>query len=461
MGGGGDGGVGGGGGGGGVVSTDSSFPYKTSKKLPFKSGFLPPRSSSPSSSSSSPSSSSSSSSSRCRSRQYFVEILKAKETLRPSVVESVFSSIKAIHSVNQSLLVHVENGYLGRGFEQFCPQLPHYNVYVDNMYDARKVLAAQLKKNRGFRRYKALQEARPEFRDCKLEDLLNLPAQRIHQYKHYLQDLTETTSPEDPEFQQLSGAARAVSEVSCRIQDNARSHQNHLQLLRVQRLLKGRRTKVLAPGRWFIREGWLRRVPTKGVEATPRMFFLFSDMLVQAKRCGPPHGGKFSGQHAYPLQDCTVDKVFGHTRSQGGLLSLSFPKAKLLLMSCDQEDINDWHQSLASAVGKLQSKNTTVHQRDELCRRPLRPAPDPPQNAGPPPATDGPPGRKRNKVSTPQTGRQAGRQADRQTDRQTDRQSQNHTITQSSTHTHTDTHTHARTRAQTNRLHTEIHTHLG
>ncbi|XP_059905470.1 rho guanine nucleotide exchange factor 39 [Gadus macrocephalus] len=74
---------------------------------------------------------------------YFVEILKAKETLRPSVVESVFSSIKAIHSVNQSLLVHVENGYLGRGFEQFCPHLPHYNVYVDNMYDARKVLAVR------------------------------------------------------------------------------------------------------------------------------------------------------------------------------------------------------------------------------------------------------------------------------------------------------------------------------
>ncbi|CAL8386154.1 unnamed protein product [Boreogadus saida] len=83
--------------------------------------------------------------------------------------------------------------------------------------------------------------------------------------------------------------------------------------------------------------------------------------------------------------------------SSGGS-ALSFPKAKLLLMSCDQEDINDWHQSLASAVGKLQSKNTTVHQRDELCRRPLRPAPDPPQNAGPP-------GRKRNKPNpwTPST----------------------------------------------------------
>ncbi|CAL8323259.1 unnamed protein product [Lota lota] len=331
---------------------------------------------------------------------YFVEILKAKETLRPSIVEAVFSSIKAIHSVNQSLLVHVENGYLGRGFDQFCPQLHHYNSYVDNMYNARKILAVQLKKNRAFRRYKALQEARPEFNNYKLEDLLPLPAQRIHQYKHFLQDLTENTSPEDPEFQQLSGAARAVSEVSQHIQDNARSHQNHLQLCRVQKLLKGRRTKVLAPGRWYIREGWLRTVAPKGAESTPRMFFLFSDMLVQAKRCGPlhpTHGGKFTGQHAYPLQECTVDKVFGHTKSQGGLLSLSFPKAKLLLMSCDQEDINDWHQSLVSAVGKLQSKNTSVHKRDELCRRPLRPAPDIPQNSEPP--ADGPPGRKRNMAS--------------------------------------------------------------
>uniref|UniRef100_A0A8C5CEG5 Rho guanine nucleotide exchange factor (GEF) 39 n=1 Tax=Gadus morhua TaxID=8049 RepID=A0A8C5CEG5_GADMO len=359
---------------------------------------------------------------------YFVEILKAKETLRPSVVESVFSSIKAIHSVNQSLLVHVENGYLGRGFEQFCPQLPHYNVYVDNMYDARKVLAAQLKKNRGFRRYKALQEARPEFRDCKLEDLLNLPAQRIHQYKHYLQDLTETTSPEDPEFQQLSGAARAVSEVSCRIQDNARSHQNHLQLLRVQRLLKGRRTKVLAPGRWFIREGWLRRVPTKGVEATPRMFFLFSDMLVQAKRCGPPHGGKFSGQHAYPLQDCTVDKVFGHTRSQGGLLS------EAAVQEHDGPPTGRAVQAAAKA------------------------RPRPPAERRTPPRHRRPPREEEEQGEHPtdrQAGRQAGRQTDRQTDRQTITKSHNHTVK----HTHTHRHTHTRTHARANKQVTHRDTH--
>lgn len=46
------------------------------------------------------------------------------------------------HSVfRRSLLVHLENGYFGRGFDQFCPQLHLYNPYVDNIYNASKVLA--------------------------------------------------------------------------------------------------------------------------------------------------------------------------------------------------------------------------------------------------------------------------------------------------------------------------------
>ncbi|XP_069012505.1 rho guanine nucleotide exchange factor 39 [Embiotoca jacksoni] len=310
---------------------------------------------------------------------FFVEILKAKGTLRQDIRESIFSSIKSIHSANQSLLVHLENGYFGKGLDQFCSHLHHYNTYVDNIYNASKVLGIQLKKNKAFQRFKKIQEARPEFNSHKLEDLLQLPIQRIDQYKHFLDDLAANTSSDNPEFEQLSRAVAAVCEVSQRIQDNTRCHENHLQLCRVQKLLKGRKTKVLAAGRWYIREGWLKTVPPKGAEAKPKMFFLFSDMLLQAKRCSPLHpanGDKFAGQHAFPLQDCTLEKVFGHTRSQGGLLSLTFPKAKLLLMSSNQEDLNDWYQSLSSTIRKLQSKQTVVHHRDELCRRPLRSAAD-------------------------------------------------------------------------------------
>ncbi|XP_010791896.1 rho guanine nucleotide exchange factor 39 [Notothenia coriiceps] len=131
------------------------------------------------------------------------------------------------------------------------------------------------------------------------------------------------------------------------------------------------------------------------------MFFLFSDMLLQASRCGPmqlANRDKFAGKHVFPLQECIVEKVFGHTRSQGGLLSLTFPKASLLLMSCDQEDLNDWYQSLSSAIRKLQSKETVVHQRDELCRRPLRSATD--SHNTPSSSSSSTPGRKRNMVGS-------------------------------------------------------------
>ncbi|KAG7454459.1 hypothetical protein MATL_G00259940, partial [Megalops atlanticus] len=298
---------------------------------------------------------------------YFVEILKAKGTLRQDIRESIFSSIKSIHSVNQALLAYLEDGKFGLGFERFCPHLNYYYTYADNFQKASKVLQIQVKKNKAFRRFKKLQESRPEFRNSKLEDLLPLPLQRIQQYKHFLRDLAENTSPEHPEFPQFSRAVKAISGVSQRIQDNARSHENHLQMQRVQKLLKGRKTKVLAPGRWYIREGWLKAVPPKGAEAKPKMFFLFSDILLMAKPCSPLHptnGDKYACQRVYPLKECTVDKVFGHTRSQGGLISLTFTEDKLLLMSSDQEDINDWYRSLSSAIGQLRSRNTAVHRRD-------------------------------------------------------------------------------------------------
>nr|XP_024661341.1 rho guanine nucleotide exchange factor 39 isoform X2 [Maylandia zebra] len=267
---------------------------------------------------------------------FFVDILKAKGTLRSDIREDIFCSIKAILSVNQTLLIHLENGYLGKGLDQFSTHMHHYYTYVDNIYKAQKVLQMQLKKNKAFRRFKKLQESRPEFNNQKLEDLLQLPLQRIDQYKHFLQDLTANISVDHPEYEQL---------------------------LR----------------RWYICEGWLKVVPPKGAEAKPKMFFLFSDMLLQVKRCSSLHstsGQKFTAEHAYPLQDCTVEKVFGHTRSQGGLLTLTFPRANLLLMSSNQENLNDWYQSLSSAIRKQNSKQTAIYQRDELCRRPLRSAAD-------------------------------------------------------------------------------------
>lgn len=51
------------------------------------------------------------------------------------------------------------------------------------------------------------------------------------------------------QFFACAGAATAVGDVSQCIQSNARRHDNHLQLCRVQRMMRGQKTKVLAEGR--------------------------------------------------------------------------------------------------------------------------------------------------------------------------------------------------------------------
>uniref|UniRef100_A0A8D0L1Z1 Rho guanine nucleotide exchange factor 39 n=1 Tax=Sphenodon punctatus TaxID=8508 RepID=A0A8D0L1Z1_SPHPU len=269
---------------------------------------------------------------------YFVAILKAKGTLQPAVREAIFGPLESIRCASQTLLLHLERGHLGPGLEGFCQQLALYGHYAENVEQARRTLQDLVRKNKSFCRFKKLQESRHEFQGLRLEDLLPLPLQRLHQLRMPML---------------ISGAVESISEVSQWVQNTTRHHENSLQMVRVQKLLKGQKTKVLTPGRWYIREGWIMVVPPKGEEVKRKMFFLFSDILVVTKPCHPLHplnSHKFACQAVYPLDQCVVGKVFGHTESQGGLLSLSFPHKTLLLMSSHLEDLNNWHQSLTAAI---------------------------------------------------------------------------------------------------------------
>uniref|UniRef100_A0A3Q4I187 Rho guanine nucleotide exchange factor (GEF) 39 n=1 Tax=Neolamprologus brichardi TaxID=32507 RepID=A0A3Q4I187_NEOBR len=244
------------------------------------------------------------------SLQFFVDILKAKGTLRSDIREDIFCSIKAILS------------------------------FLDGSFKLEKQVSTVVKNS----------------------------FYQLH-ILYYICNIiyyTEKTVC-------VSGAVTVVCEVSQHIEDNTRHHENHLELCRVQKLLKGRKMKVLAPGRWFICEGWLKVVPPKGAEAKPKMFFLFSDMLLQVKRCSSLRST--SGQK-FTCQCCTVSIFISADRSKSSLCSLTFPRANLLLMSSNQENLNNWYQSLSSAIRKQNSKQTVIYQRDELCRRPLRSAAD-------------------------------------------------------------------------------------
>lgn len=61
--------------------------------------------------------------------------------------------------------------------------------------------------------------------------------------------------------------------------------------------------------------------------------------------------GTFACRALYPMAECQLQRVFGHSGgSCGGLLSLTFPHEKLLLMSTDQEELLLWYHSLTLAI---------------------------------------------------------------------------------------------------------------
>ncbi|XP_043832374.1 rho guanine nucleotide exchange factor 39 isoform X2 [Dromiciops gliroides] len=284
--------------------------------------------------------------------QYFLCILRAKGTLRPAELQAVFGPWESIHIASQELLLHLEAGNWGVGLERFSHHLELYTRFAANEEQSGATLQKCLRK-KSFRKFVQLQEGRPEFGGLRLTDLLPLPLQRLQQCENLVVALAENTGPDSSDYQQLTRAAQKLSEAVQKVSAIRREQENGRQLHRIQTLLSGRRAKGLTKGRWFLRQGWLLVVPPKG-EPKSRMFFLFSDALLMAKPRSVLHilhGGTFACQALYPMAQCRLQRIFGHSGGAGGgLLSLSFPHERLLLMSEDQEALSRWHRSLTIAI---------------------------------------------------------------------------------------------------------------
>ncbi|KAM9082647.1 rho guanine nucleotide exchange factor 39 isoform 1-T2 [Megaptera novaeangliae] len=179
---------------------------------------------------------------------YFVGILRAKGTLRPPERQALFGPWELIYGASQELLPYLEGGRWGQGLEGFCPHLELYTQFAANAERSRTTLQEQLKKNKRFRRFVRLQEGRPEFRGLQLQDLLPLPLQRLQQYEHLAIALAENTGPNSPDHEQLTRAARRISETAQRVHTISQKQKNDQHLQRVQALLSGRQAKGLVSG---------------------------------------------------------------------------------------------------------------------------------------------------------------------------------------------------------------------
>lgn len=282
--------------------------------------------------------------------------------LPQNALNTIFSNVEAIQAVNKELLSHMETQGLGDAFLALAPFIKLYSTYANNFSKAQAELLEWEKKSSEFATFKKAQEMRIECKGLNLGALLITPVQRVPRYKLLLESLLNKTPRDHPDFEKLQDATVEINKVAHHINENIRQRENFQKMLSIQNALTGEGApKILAPGRLFIREGPLLKVCSRGSQE--KMFFLFSDILLYAKKSGSmdKEQSSYLCRRVLPLIDCELEQVLGgsteneETSGAGALFKITCKDKSLLLYSKSKMEALNWFKCIRDAISNVKT----------------------------------------------------------------------------------------------------------
>ncbi|KAL5014547.1 hypothetical protein ScPMuIL_008817 [Solemya velum] len=152
-----------------------------------------------------------------------------------------------------------------------------YTPYIQNFENTMSLYDEALKKFPAFCTAVREFESTARCASLAVSHYLLKPIQRILQYKLLLQEYAKLLSPECEDHNDTLEAIQIVSRVADHVNESMRQGDTVQKMLEVQQTLVGQ-FEVVKPGRVLIRKGELMKCSRK--EKQPRMFFLFSDVLL-------------------------------------------------------------------------------------------------------------------------------------------------------------------------------------
>ncbi|XP_064341451.1 FERM, ARHGEF and pleckstrin domain-containing protein 2 isoform X5 [Camelus dromedarius] len=197
-----------------------------------------------------------------------------------------------------------------------------------------------------------------------LHAFLLKPGQRLLHYRRLLGRLCARPGPGDPrpadradraDRADCRDALQAVTEVTSELQHSLVRLENLQKLTELQRDLVGIENLV-APDREFLREGCLHTLTKQGLQ--PRMFFLFSDVLLYTSR-GASGTSRFRMRGLLPLRGMLVEERQNEWPAPHCFTIYAAQKTVVVAASTQLEK-EKWMQDLQAAIDAAKHSSGTA-----------------------------------------------------------------------------------------------------
>eukprot|EP01130_Rhizamoeba_saxonica_P017843 TRINITY_DN874_c0_g1_i2.p1 TRINITY_DN874_c0_g1~~TRINITY_DN874_c0_g1_i2.p1 ORF type:complete len:571 (-),score=132.14 TRINITY_DN874_c0_g1_i2:221-1933(-) len=220
----------------------------------------------------------------------YIEPLKKSGIISDSQINDIFGKVQLILDINtefyNKLEDRIENwqddSTVGDLLLEFAIPLKSYTEYLNNYETSVSTLVHLKQENEDFRNFIHFVEKND--RDHKdINSYLITPIQRIPHYLLYANDLKKYTYYDHPDYNLVVKALEEINKTGVYVNEKKRDAERAQALLEAQYKLSGIES-LLAKNREFIHEGEVLELNRKGKDPLERYLFLFSDMILVAKR---------------------------------------------------------------------------------------------------------------------------------------------------------------------------------
>ncbi|XP_030767963.1 FERM, ARHGEF and pleckstrin domain-containing protein 2 isoform X1 [Sitophilus oryzae] len=295
---------------------------------------------------------------------WFRDEVSKEEPEECSILLSLIAPLAQAHSLLVRDLEQRLHGWDGRGgpkatagriadvlLAHLPPLLPIYEEYLDGHILVLERLDESFKKNAKFEQlYREFETQKVCY--LPLTTFVLKPLHRLLQYQSLLERLLNHYGPNHPDRSDCLTASDTLKDLMIPVKETLEHSENLATLCELQRDIVGF-DNLVHPGRKFIRHGCLLKLSRKGYQ--PRMFFLFSDILLYTSRSQVTLQFKVHGH--MPLRGVLIEEPEGEL-AINGLIIYGGTRA-LTVAASSPEEKDRWKQDLLTAIQQARDKLDT------------------------------------------------------------------------------------------------------